>query len=684
MMFNSHEEYNEQNDVGQEVNDFSGSTAKSGTLKIKDFSSDTENPVDGSLSLPNKQSSPKVTSSNVAATTTTTLAAGAVVGAVAIGAVETAIAALALTFAPRISDHRFGIYVDIRETSIFYYGTLEYNMDGTVFVELSDGTAVLSLKEYELSSQGENENQNIPSEERNADYPYLYSFEGVFNAEGDLGLTFDTTYYFDLYYWKNGQRKSLYSKSIEMGDGFFAGILGGEISVNPNDRAEAIEYGASVGYNKAGTLYCELLTQSGNLVSTQEFPLEESEDKRRDNGNTSDGLSDPEYLYGDIVGGAFGGEDGLSLDLNETYEILFYHLGPNEKEIIYDQGNIVFHDYYRIENCSWTGEQDSMSLEFRYDLSFLDSGNLAHYLVDPEGNEILIDEQEVVADPLDMEPDENGYYHTEINCFYQGDYDFEGYAFRVKDKDYGKTYFTSEYNVSTLATFHARLTGPLVLKNDDNRLAVTVSFELEFSYAETKPPSYGLAEILLYEGSSSDAVVDADEIECSPENAILLSEQENRYTLSYEKTFYGTLSSSIEYSVGIQISKPDGAGQYFLSSKNFTLNPNGTVTPYIKLREYETSQSAAAGGIYNTNLTYDFAQNGYAGGDGTYVVRAYRDEGGEILAETDLVVSEELFATAEIQAFSSDSVAGDSRLIEVIAIQDDSTTLTISKDTIYF
>ncbi len=84
------------------------------------------------------------------------------------------------------------------------------------------------------------------------------------------------------------------------------------------------------------------------------------------------------------------------------------------------------------------------------------------------------------------------------------------------------------------------------------------------------------------------------------------------------------------------------------------------------------------------NLTYDFAQNGYAGGDGTYVVRAYRDEGGGILAETDLVVSEELFATAEIQAFSSDSVAGDSRLIEVIAIQDDSTTLTISKDTIYF
>lgn len=682
MMFNSHEEYNEQNDVGQEVNDFSGSTAKSGTLKIKDFSSDTENPVDGSLSLPNKQSSPKVTSSNVAATATTTLAAGAVVGAVAIGAVETAIAALALTFAPRISDHRFGIYVDIRETSIFYYGTLEYNMDGTVFVELSDGTAVLSLKEYELSSQGENENQNIPSEERNADYPYLYSFEGVFNAEGDLGLTFDTTYYFDLYYWKNGQRKSLYSKSIEMGDGFFAGILGGEVSVSPNDRAGTIEYGANIGYNKKGTLYCELLTQSGNLIATQEFPLEESDDNRRDNGQGD--LSDPEYLYGKIVGGTFGEEDGLSLDSDESYEIHLYHLGPNGKETVYSQSSIAFRDYYRIENCSWTGEVDSMSLDFRYDLACLDSGSLAHYLVDPEGNEILIDEQEVVADSLDMEPDENGYYHMEMNCHYEGNSDFEGYAFRVKDKDYGKTYFTSEYNVSTLATFHARLTGPLVLKNDDNRLAVTVSFELEFSYAETKPPSYGLAEILLYEGSSSDAVVDADEIECSPENATLLSEQENRYALSYEKTFYGTLSSSIEYSVGIQIDKPDGAGQYLLASKTFTLNPDGAITPYIKLKEYETREGGAAVGTYYTNLTYDFAPNGYAEGDATYVVRAYRNEGGEALAESGLVVSEEQIATAQIEAFSSDSVTGDSRLIEVIAIQDGSPELTISKDTVYF
>ncbi len=684
MMFNSHEEYNEQNDVGQEVNDFSGSTAKSGTLKIKDFSSDTENPVDGSLSLPNKQSSPKVTSSNVAATATTTLAAGAVVGAVAIGAVETAIAALALTFAPRISDHRFGIYVDIRETSIFYYGTLEYNMDGTVFVELSDGTAVLSLKEYELSSQGENENQNIPSEERNADYPYLYSFEGVFNAEGDLGLTFDTTYYFDLYYWKNGQRKSLYSKSIEMGDGFFAGILEGEISVNPNDRAEAIEYGASVGYNKAGTLYCELLTQSGNLVSTQEFPLEESEDKRRDNGNTSDGLSDPEYLYGKIVGGTFGEEDGLSLDSDESYEIHLYHLGPNGKETVYSQSSIAFRDYYRIENCSWTGEQDSMSLEFRYDLSFLDSGNLAHYLVDPQGNEFLIDEQEVVADPLDMEPDENGYYHTEINCFYQGDYDFEGYAFRVKDKDYGKIYFTSEYNVSTLASFHARLSEPLALAKDDNRLALTVSFELEFSYEESEPSSYGLAGILLCDGSSLDAVLESDEIKCAPENATLVSEQENRYAFSYEKTFYGTMSPSTEYSVWIRIEKPEKTGDYPLDHKTFSLNPEGTITPYIKLKEYATSETGAAAGIYYTNLTYEFAQNGYAEGNGTYVVRAYQNEGGEILSESDLFLSQDGFATAEIVAFSLDSAHGDSRLIEVIAIQDGSPELTISKDTVYF
>jgi hypothetical protein len=66
------------------------------------------------------------------------------------------------------------------------------------------------------------------------------------------------------------------------------------------------------------------------------------------------------------------------------------------------------------------------------------------------------------------------------------------------------------------------------------------------------------------------------------------------------------------------------------------------------------------------------------------VVRAYRDEGGEILAESDLVVSEEQMATAQIEAFSSDSVTGDSRLIEVIAIQDGSPELTISKDTIYF
>ena len=685
MMLNRNEEYNELNDIGQEINDFGGSTAKSGTPEAKNLSHSSENPPNEPFSLASEQTPSKITSGNLVATTTTTLAAGAVVGAVAIGAVETAIATLALTFAPKISEGHFGTYVNIKETSISYFGTLEYNMDGTVFVELSDGTTVLSLREYELSSsEGESENQNAPSEEKKADYPYLYSLEGVFNEQGDLGLTFDATYYFDLYYWKNGQRKSLYSATIEMGDGFFAGILGGEVSINANDRAETIEYGANIGYNKKGTLYCELSTEAGTLLATQEFLLEESEDKRLDHGQMPGDSNDSLYLYGDIVTGSFGREDGLSFDFNESYRFDFYHFGPNGKEIVYSQNSLVFLDDYRIENCSWTGEEDSMSLEFRYDLSFLDSGNLAHYLVDPQGNEFLIDEQEIIADPLDMNPDENGYYHTEINCFYQGNYDFEGYAFRVKDKDYGKIYFTSEYNVSTLASFHARLSEPLALAKDDNRLALTVSFELEFSYEESEPSSYGLAGILLCDGSSLDAVLESDEIKCGPENATLVSEQENRYAFSYEKTFYGTMSPSTEYSVWIRIEKPEKTGDYPLDHKTFSLNPEGTITPYIKLKEYETSETGAAAGIYYTSLTYEFAQNGYAEGNGTYVVRAYQNEGGEILSESDLFLSQDGFATAEIVAFSLDSAHGDSRIIEVIALHEGSPTLTISKDTIYF
>ena len=135
MMLNRNEEYNELNDIGQEINDFGGSTAKSGTPEAKNLSHSSENPPNEPFSLASEQTPSKITSGNLVATTTTTLAAGAVVGAVAIGAVETAIATLALTFAPKISEGHFGTYVNIKETSISYFGTLEYNMDGTVFVE---------------------------------------------------------------------------------------------------------------------------------------------------------------------------------------------------------------------------------------------------------------------------------------------------------------------------------------------------------------------------------------------------------------------------------------------------------------------------------------------------------------------------------------------------------------------
>lgn len=683
-MFDTKDEIREINDLGSEINDCGKASMMAGssfspsvenqTGKVNEALSEATSSAATSGSAPSGMA--KAATGAGAAGAGATVATGAAIGAAIIGTIETAIGVAAISFAPRLlSPDAFYFYVDEENLSISYSTEIEYNVAGTLYLGLFDGTDLIGeIQEYELVEDDEHlknpiiiESDGDYSSYMDEEYPYMFDLYGILNEDGSMELEIDKEYSFRVFYEIGDETEYVIDETIYTGDGFRWHLQEEPvILVDHIGKTMMVNFG--LDYNKGKTIYVDL-REGDTVVDTREIVLEEGE---------PDLNADYPYYYfcEECLFPLFDetGNPSYDLEIDTLYSVVIYHYGVNGQSIIYGDYALQLKTPYFVDDFAWESPMDSLSVSCSYSIRFIDYSQVRTYLVSPNGDETLMGQTTLDYDSNSA--DSEGYCSTNISLSYTAEKDFKDYSIKVVDW-YNNTVYETPFEISTSTSVYVDLGDTLNFSTMPNQLACNVSFDVEFSYPETPSENAAMNIVVLYNAES----VAGSDIALAIEDAEPVEGKENTYHIPFDTGLYG-LDSGTQYTLAITLLKPGAEQDITIYSEPFILTPDGDITAYCKLVEYEHIPSSDGP---TTTLYYDFCLNGLDTGSNSFYIKAYQPDGETLIVDDLIPIKEDMSLNLSYPIFSSTSVSGDSAIVKIVCITNEIEPGTvIAEDTIYF